>query len=207
MAMTGRPIQRPLGLAYPALGAHPTDEYALGDSLVVAPVVAAGQTSRSVLLPPGEWLSWWDGSPQTGTITAPADLDTLPLFLARGAIIPMLRPTIETLSPVTSPTIDSFATDPGVLYVRVAPGPASSFTVYDGTQLAQAPNMVSYTPGSVFTKGVIFEVIATPQPTAVGSLTQQTSLAALEAAADGWFWEPATGGTLWIKTTTGTVQF
>jgi alpha-D-xyloside xylohydrolase len=205
MAMTGRPIQRPLGLAYPMLGAHPADEYALGEALVVAPVVAAGQTSRSVVLPPGEWLSWWDGSVQTGTITAPADLDTLPLYLARGALVPMLRPTIETLSPTTQR--DSFATDPGVLYVRVAPGPASSFTVYDGTQLAQAPGSVSYTPGSVFTNGAMFEIIATAQPAAVGALTQRSSLAALEAAPDGWYWEAATGGTLWIKTAAGTVGF
>jgi alpha-D-xyloside xylohydrolase len=189
------------------LGAHPADEYALGDSLVVAPVVAAGQTSRSVVLPPGEWLSWWDGSVATGTITAPADLDTLPLYLARGAIIPMLRPTIETLSPATDTTIDSFASDAGVLYVRVAPGAASSFTVYDGTQLAQAPGSVSYTPGAVFTNGAMFEIIATAQPSSVGALTQQASLAALEAAPDGWFWEPATGGTLWIKTAAGTVSF
>jgi len=208
MAMTGRPIERPLGLAYPALAAHPADEYALGDSLVVAPVVAAGQTSRQVLLPPGDWLSWWDGSAQTGTITAPADIDTLPLYLARGAIIPMLRPTIETLSPVASgSTADSFASDPGVLYVRIAPGPASSFTVYDGTLLSQAPGAVTYTPGSVFTQAAMFEVIATAQPTAVGSLMQRASLAALESAPDGWFWENATGGTLWIKTTTGSVSF
>jgi alpha-D-xyloside xylohydrolase len=207
MASTGRPIERPLGLAYPALAAHPADEYALGDSIVVAPVVAAGQTSREVLLPPGDWLSWWDGSPHTGTITAPADLDTLPLYLARGAIIPLLRPTIETLSPVTSATIDSFATDAGLLYARIAPGPASSFTVYDGTQLAQAPGTVTYTPGTVFTTGVMFEVIATPQPASVGTLTQQSSLAALQAAPDGWFWEPATGGTLWIKTGGGTVSY
>jgi alpha-D-xyloside xylohydrolase len=207
MATTGRPIQRPLGLAYPSLGVHPTDEYALGDSLVVAPIVEAGQTSRSVVLPPGEWLSWWDGSVQTGTITAPADIATLPLYLARGAIIPMLRPTIETLSPVTDTTIDSFASDAGVLYVRVAPGPASSFTVHDGTQLAQAPGSVSYTPGAVFDNGVMFEVIATAQPSSVGTLTQQASLAALEAATDGWFWEPGTGGTLWIKIAAGTVTF
>ena len=209
MATTGRPIQRPLGLAYPMLGAHPADEYALGDSLVVAPVVAASQTSRSVVLPPGEWLSWWDGSAQSGTITAPADLDTLPLYLVRGAIIPMLRPTIETLSPVTDTTIDSFATDPGVLYVRVAPGPASSFVLYDGTQLQQQSDYVSYTPGSVFTKGVVFEIIATPQPVTVGGeLVVYSSLAELEAGTeDGWFWEPATGGTLWIRTTRGGVNY
>ena len=205
--MTGRPIVRPLGLAYPELGEHPADEYALGDSLVVAPVVTAGQTSRSVLLPAGTWLDWWTGAPAQGRITAAADLDTLPLYLAAGAIIPMLRPTIETLSSVATSTIDSFASDAGILYVRVAPGPASTFTVYDGTQLAQSAGSVTFTPGSVFTTGAQFEVIATAQPSSVGTLTHRTSLAALEAAPDGWFWESATGGTLWIKTAAGTVAF
>jgi alpha-D-xyloside xylohydrolase len=207
LAMTGRPIERPLGLAYPALGMHPTDEYALGDSIIVAPVVAQGQTSRSVVLPAGDWISWWDGFVHTGTFTAPADIDTLPLYIARGAIVPMLRPTIETLSPVTDTTIDSFATDPGVLYVRVVTGPPSTFTVYDGTQLAQTTSSVTFHPGSVFTQAAMFEIIAQVQPSDVLGLTQYHSVAELEAAPTGWFWEPATGGTLWIKTTGGEVDF
>ncbi len=203
MATTGRPIVRPLGLAYPALGEHPIDEYALGDSIVSAPVVTAGQTSRDVLLPPGTWLGWWDGQPYSGRVTVAADLDTLPLFVAQGGIVPMLRDTIETLSPVAAgSTVDSFATDPGVLWVRVAPGAAGSFTVYDGTQLAQQGATVTYAPGSVFAKGALFERIATAMPAAVstdaGMLMPHASRAELLAAGSGWFWEPATGGTLWI---------
>ena len=39
-------------------------------------------------------------------------------------------------------------------------------------------------------------------------LVQAPSLAALKAAGSGWFWEPATGGTLWILTpTAGTFTF
>lgn len=206
MATTGRPIQRPLGLAYPMLGVHPADEYALGDALVVAPILGPGSFSRNVVLPPGEWMSWWDGSVYSGTIFgATALIDRLPLYIARGAIIPMLRPTIETLSPTTQR--DSFATDPGVLYARVAPGPASSFTVYDGTQLAQAPGSVTYTPGSVFTKGAMFEIIATTEVGSITAVPERASLAELEASPDGWFWEPATAGTLWIKTGAGTVTW
>lgn len=207
IATTGRPIVRPFGLAYPDLLQHPADEYLLGDSILVAPVLAAGATSRDLVVPAGTWLDWWTGAPAHDDLVAAADIDTLPMYIAAGAIIPMLRPTIETLSPVTSQTVDSLASDAGVLYARVAPGPASSFTVYDGTTLAQAPGTVTYTPGSVFTKGAMFEVIATAQPAAVGTLTKRASLAALEAAPDGWFWEPATGGTLWIKIPSGMAQF
>jgi alpha-D-xyloside xylohydrolase len=203
-ATSSRPIVRPIGLAYPALGEHPSDEYLLGDFVLAAPIIAAGQTSRSVLLPPGTWLGWWDGQPHTGRVTVGADLDTLPLFVARGGIVPMLRPSIETLAPVTGSTIDSFATDPGVLWVRVAPGGSpTNFMVYDGTIVGQHVGELTYTPGTAFVKGAMFEVIAIQMPamvsTQAATLAPRASRAALEAAADGWFWEPATGGTLWIK--------
>jgi alpha-D-xyloside xylohydrolase len=200
IATTGRPIVRPLGLAYPMLAEHPVDEYALGDAIVSAPIVTPGQTSRSVLLPPGIWYGWWDGQPYRGRVTAAADLDTLPLYLAEGGIVPMLRDTIETLSPVAAgSTVDSFATDPGVLWVRTAPGPSpASFTVYDGTVLTAQRGQLGYTPGGVFVRGALFESIATALPASVSGLTQHASLPELQAAGSGWFWEPATGGTLWI---------
>src|SRR5262249_29917301 len=140
----------------------------------------------------------FDGGATGASRAVNADLDTLPLYLEAGAIVPMLRDTIDTLSPVVAASpIDSFATDPGVLFVRIAPGPASTFAVYDGTKLAQAPNGLQYAPGTVFGKGAMFEVIATAMPASVrnGSTTlaQQASFAALKAATSGWFWEPATG--------------
>ncbi|MEO5727231.1 MAG: TIM-barrel domain-containing protein, partial [Byssovorax sp.] len=45
----GRPLQRPDGLVYPELGQHPSDEYLFGDSLLVAPVIERGATSRGVI--------------------------------------------------------------------------------------------------------------------------------------------------------------
>src|SRR5258706_2283578 len=69
MAQTGRSIVRPLGLAYPELGEHPVDEYLLGEYVVSAPIVDAGITSRSVLLPPRAWIDWWTGAAVSGRIT------------------------------------------------------------------------------------------------------------------------------------------
>src|SRR5439155_24971351 len=80
MVRDGRPIVRPLGLAYPELGVHPSDEYLFGDDLLVAPVVSRGKTSRHVDLPAGTWRSFWDGTPVTaGEVAAP--LDVLPLLV------------------------------------------------------------------------------------------------------------------------------
>jgi alpha-D-xyloside xylohydrolase len=214
IAATGRPIVRPFGLAYPALGVHPSDQYVFGDHLLVAPVIAAGQSTRMVHLPPGEWIGWWDGVVRDGgaagaQVTVPAPLGTLPLFVRRGGLVPMLRPTIETLAPVPNGSlVQSFANDAGILYARVVAGTEPTrFDTYDGAQLTQqqgnATLMLGFTASALYTQGAIFEVISQIRPTSVMSgqsaLTERASLVLLEGASDGWFWEPATGGTLWIK--------
>ena len=81
----------------------------------------------------------------------------------------MLRDTIDTLSPVAAATgIDSFANDPGVLWVRVAPGPTSQLHGLrrHRSSARRTGRTLSFTPGTVFTQGALFEVIATPPPTA-----------------------------------------
>ncbi len=215
IAEDGRPIQRALGLAYPELGLHPNDVYLFGDDLLVAPVVERGVTSREVPLPPGTWLDYWTGEAHEGpsTITVDAPLDTLPLFVRAGGIIPMLRPTIDTMAPTTDPaTVDSFATTAGLLWVRVAPGAKSSFTLYDGSELSQeaAASEISLSTkdGAEFSQGFVFELIGLGSaPTAVTvdgtPLSQAASPQDLDAAADGFAFESATGGTLWIKVPAG----
>ena len=216
IATTGHPIVRPFGFVHPEVGQHPDDEYLFGDVMLSAPIITAGATSRDVWFPPGTWIDWWTGASFDGgaagvKATVTADLDTLPLYLAAGGIVPMLRASIDTLAPVSPTsilTIDSFATDPGALWVRVAPGPqATTFTVYDGTTITQQNGTsLSLTPGSVFTEGAVFELIATAMPTMVHDgatmLAAAATLADLQApaSAPGWFWEASTGGTLWIKT-------
>ena len=203
IAHSGRPIVRPFGLAFPEAGVHPDDEFAFGDDLLVAPIVTQGATSRDVAFPAGTWIDWWTGERITGpaTKTVTADLDTLPLYVRAGGLVPMLRDTIDTLAPATGAGIESFANDPGVLWVRTTAAAAQA-TVYDGTQLAATATTFQYTPGSLFGEGAMFEVIASAQPSGVqdaaGPLAQAASLAALKTAGRGWFWEPATGGTLWI---------
>ncbi len=108
----GTPTIRPLPLAYPddvAARAHADDEYLLGPDLLVAPVVTAGVTSRAVHLPPGRWISWWDGTVTDGPadITAPAPLGEPPLFARAGALVPMLQADVQTLVPETAGTVVS----------------------------------------------------------------------------------------------------
>jgi len=208
----GRPIQRALGLAHPELGEHPDDTFLLGDHLLVAPVVERGKTSREVPLPEGEWVDWWTGKKLSGgkTSSVSAPLDTLPLFLRAGGIVPMLRPSIDTISPTSDPSVDSYATTPGVLWARIAPGPASSFTLFDGAELGQkaqgATLELSKKDGSELKYGVVFELVGlAKKPAGVGeggaALADAGSAAALDALPAGWAFE---GGTLWVKLPPGT---
>ena len=99
---TGAPMMRQLALGYPD---DPTawttkDQYLLGPSLLVAPVVTAGDTSRSVYFPGGHWVRLF-GSPAAvdGPATAAVDVPVteLPVYAAAGAIIPLLPDGVETL--------------------------------------------------------------------------------------------------------------
>jgi alpha-glucosidase (family GH31 glycosyl hydrolase) len=55
-AMSGDPMLRPLEYDFPGLGYElVSDQFMLGDSVLVAPVLQKGQVERSVVVPPGRW--------------------------------------------------------------------------------------------------------------------------------------------------------
>lgn len=211
LAKDGRPIARPLGLAYPEMGIHPNDVYLLGDDLLVAPVVTRGATSREVPFPPGKWVSWWTGEVHEGGASATVDapLGTIPVFVREGGIVPMLRPTIDAMAPTTAPAeVDSYATTPGVLYARIAAGAAATFTVFDGGAITAERTggklTLGITEGTEFEFGTLFEAIAVgPAPSSVEAdgapLPEAASLAELETGESGWFHDPAVNGTLFVK--------
>jgi alpha-D-xyloside xylohydrolase len=209
LSVDGRPIQRALGLAHPELGIHPSDTYLLGDHLLVAPVVERGRRERDVLFP-SRYVDWFTGAVyEAGTHRVDAPLEVLPLFLREGGIVPLLRPTIDTLNRTTDPArVDSYATAPGVLYARVAAGPGSTFTVFDGTELGQNAEggavELSYRAGTDFRQGALFELIAfgsKPREVLNGTtpLGELGSPEDLEAVESGWAFHPAAGGTVSVK--------
>lgn len=81
---TGAPLLRAMMLVFPqdpktwAL----SDQYMIGEDLLVAPVLHQGATSRSVYLPAGKWVNVWDGSTTTGgqEVTVQAPIGRPPVF-------------------------------------------------------------------------------------------------------------------------------
>lgn len=91
----GLPLMRALLLEFPE---DPQtyaidDQFMFGQELLVAPVVKKGATSRKVYLPEGTWIDFQDGKTvyEGGqTISYPAPLGKIPIFVKKGAIIPQM---------------------------------------------------------------------------------------------------------------------
>ena len=112
---TGLPIMRPLVLHYE----HDketwnlNDEFLVGEHILVAPVVTQGSTRRMVYLPEGKWYGWEDKKEYQGGqyYLVEAPLDTCPIFVKAGSIIP----TYEAMQYTGERPYD-------VLELRVFPG-------------------------------------------------------------------------------------
>jgi alpha-glucosidase len=89
----GVPLFRPLLLNYQndenVLGID--DEFMVGNDLLLAPILKPNQKSRRVYLPAGTWYDYWTGARQDGgrMIQVEAPLETVPVFVRGGAIMPL----------------------------------------------------------------------------------------------------------------------
>jgi alpha-glucosidase len=59
-----------------------SDQFALGDGMIVAPVVEPGATTRELYLPEGDWYHLWTGDIYSGPIrlTVDAPIGEPPVF-------------------------------------------------------------------------------------------------------------------------------
>lgn len=67
------------------------DEFMLGDNILVIPVVHEAEISRSFVLPPGNWYSFWNDQQINGPcqIDVPTSLEIIPVYIKGGTILPM----------------------------------------------------------------------------------------------------------------------
>jgi alpha-glucosidase len=92
-ALTGAPAVRPLFYHYQhdLLTYNISDQFLLGQGVLVCPVVRPGLNSRQVYLPVGLWYDYWSGEKLEGGryIIAEAPLNRLPLYVKAGTILPV----------------------------------------------------------------------------------------------------------------------
>ena len=110
----GVPPFRALAMDHPADAQTHTidDEYLMGDDLLVAPIFA-GQSSRSVYLPEGEWYDLHSHKRYSGGAhhTFAVDLNTMLVFVRSGTIVPLAAP-VEHVAPETIFAVTAHAFGP-----------------------------------------------------------------------------------------------
>ncbi len=156
---TGMPAMRMMPFAFPNDPAVTDmfDEYMYGDALLIAPVLTAGVTSRSVYLPAGVWIDYNDRKTRhTGpaTITANAPIDVVPRYVRAGAIVPRgdILKSNNNWTPNWAPSLR--------IEFYPAAGVASRFEYYTGTGVVAmtgslSNTTVSWQAGNLGVNGVL----------------------------------------------------
>jgi alpha-D-xyloside xylohydrolase len=138
---TGAPYMRALFMDFPddAHAANLPDEYMFGPAFLVAPVTEQGATSREVYLPEGtDWYNYWTNERIHGgqTLRISAPIDTIPLFVRAGSILPLGVPVLSTNE------------TQALAKIRIYPGANGNFTLYqdDGKTYAYEKGESMITP-------------------------------------------------------------
>ncbi|WP_446664212.1 TIM-barrel domain-containing protein [Flexivirga sp. B27] len=217
---------RPLYLDYPndpnTWGEKAKYEFLAGDDFLVAPVYSDTSVRDGIYLPEGRWVDYWTGRIYQGGQTIngyKAPLDTLPMFVKAGAIVPQFP----------KGTLDWKAgKQAGQLDLDVYPSGHTSFTNYedDGRSQSKASAQQRFDVAAPRTGSgpvtVRLSALAgsyAGKPTqrhyrltvhtdkAAGSISvaghkvpKRSSQQAVDAADSGWFYDSSTG-VIHVKTT------
>jgi alpha-glucosidase (family GH31 glycosyl hydrolase) len=100
--------------------------------MLVAPVTTPGTTATtSVWFPPGQWTDYFTGQTYTGgtTQSVPTGLDTMPVFVRAGAVIPTRTDNVTSNdgTPLSKVTL------------TVAAGASGSYTLYEDNGTTTRP--------------------------------------------------------------------
>ena len=166
-ATTGVPVVRPTYLEYPdepQAYATAGNEYFYGSDMLVAPVTTPGTTATtSVWFPPGQWTDYFTGKTYTGgtTQTITTGLDTMPVFVRAGAVIPTRTDNVTSndKNPLTKATLTVAAGASGTstLYEddTTATGPGHSATTKIGYQETSAKHTLTISPADASFPGQV----------------------------------------------------
>jgi alpha-D-xyloside xylohydrolase len=122
----GATFMRPLIMDFPKdpQAAGIGDQYLFGPAIMVTPVTTAGAATRTVYLPAGgaPWYDFWTGATSSAgqRVEAAVGVETLPLFVRPGSIIP-LGPLVQYSSEKPADPIE----------LRIYRGADGKFTLYE----------------------------------------------------------------------------
>ncbi|HEU5139530.1 MAG TPA: glycoside hydrolase family 31 protein [Bacillales bacterium] len=89
---SGVPVMRPLFIEYPddSKTYNLSDQFLVGKTVLVAPILKPDTFHRAVYLPSGQWYDYWTDRIYEGGQhhLIEADLETLPIFIKAGSILP-----------------------------------------------------------------------------------------------------------------------
>ena len=227
---SGMPVARSLVLE------HPDDpntwddtaayEFLAGEAFLVAPVYTDSEVRDGIYLPEGTWIDYWTGRLHQGPMTLNgyrAPLDTLPLFVKAGAVVPMWPEGINSFREVSPGDPITF---------DVYPQGRSSFTLYEddlvtrehaegehaeqtvtvdapergrGTVTVTIGPSVGHYDGKPAQRPYEVTAHTGSEPAVVTldrrPLPQHATRAAYDAADSGWYYDPADrGGVVYVKT-------
>jgi alpha-glucosidase len=118
---TGAPMVRPLAWNAPTDNAslNCDNQFVLGEAVLAAPVLEQKATARVVILPPGEWFTWESSELHVGgqPLAVPVILDSLPLYVRAGAMLPLAAVAQST---------DDMTSQPLTWHVYLSPGSPSA---------------------------------------------------------------------------------
>ncbi len=128
---SGAPFMRALFMDFPndPKVAEIGNEYMFGPAFLVAPVTAQGQTTKSIYLPAGTvWYNYWTKERFEGgqTIQVTAPIDTIPLFVKAGSIVPL------------GSAVESTHDKQTIAHMTIYPGADGDFTLYNDDGLTYA---------------------------------------------------------------------
>ncbi|WP_100641074.1 TIM-barrel domain-containing protein [Alteromonas facilis] len=124
-SLSGVPIMRPLFMDYPDMPIEHTQSYLFGENLLVQPVVDAGVTQQSVLLPSGHWYHYWTDALSKGGQSVHVDtpINQMPVFVKAGGFVPMVEPVSS---------LDDYSTSTLAIHYYLDPAKQTSrYIMYD----------------------------------------------------------------------------
>lgn len=78
------------------------DQYMMGDRMMVAPLFA-GEASRKIIFPEGQWHDFWSGKPVEGgsELTVDAATKNIPVYIKGGSVVPWADVGLHAEAPET----------------------------------------------------------------------------------------------------------